>query len=324
MSRRANARRHRLSAPRLRRYPRSRRRRSIGATFSPRDEVNFYISYMESARATTPIESSCNEGVFEVARQFSLEDGDDPNEVDFECRLPNAFLADPPLAQVVARSIEAGVRGELGNTDYRLGVFRTQNNDDIIFQSTGRSTGLFANVDETRREGVELGLAGSTFGIEWFTAYSCISATFESRFEVLTPNHPAASARGTLQVEPGNRVPGIPRHQLKVGGDYDFDAGFSLGLEVLYNSDRLLRGDEANLLETIAGYALVNLRARYSVNETLEVFGRVTNLFNTEYENFGLLGEDPAEVLPGLSDDSPVFLGAGPPLAGWVGVRLRY
>ena len=30
---------------------------------------------------------------------------------EFECRLPNAFLADPPLDDVVARSFELGSRG---------------------------------------------------------------------------------------------------------------------------------------------------------------------------------------------------------------------
>ena len=67
----------------------------------------------------------------------------------------------------------------------------------------------------------------------------------------------------------------------------------------------------------------MNLRASYKVNDQFEFFARVTNLFDTDYENFGLLGEDPDEVIPTLANDSPIFLGAGAPRGGWVGLRVR-
>ncbi len=297
---------------------------SGGATFTVDERLNLYGSYSESSRAPTPIELDCNEGVFEIAQRIAVERGEDPNEIEFECRLPNAFLADPPLNEVVAESIEGGVRGVVAEIDYRVGYFHTVNNDDIIFQSTGRNTGLFANVDETRRQGLELALAGAWSGFEWFSAYSYIDATFESAFNVLSPNHPGADANGELQVHEGNRIPGIPRHQFKLGGDYGFAFGLNVGFELLYNSDQVMRGDEANLLETVDGYALVNLRTSYRLTEQIEIFGRLTNLFDTDYENFGLVGEDPTDVIPTLTDATPYFLGAGAPRAGWVGVRVRF
>lgn len=297
---------------------------TIGATFEPVPALNLYAGYSESARAPTPIELACNEGVFEVARRIALEDGEDPDDIEFECRLPNAFLADPPLEQVVAESIEAGLRGEFRAVDYRLGYFRTVNNDDIIFQSTGRSTGLFANVERTRRQGLELGLAGEWRGVAWFTAYSFVQATYESAFSVLSPNHPDADVDGELPVAAGNRIPGIPRHQLKLGGDRTFAYGIRLGVDLLYNSGQVLRGDEANLLEALDGYALVNLRAAWQASEHVEFVARISNLFDTDYENFGLLGEDPSEVLPDLADATPQFVGAGAPRAGWVGMRVRF
>ena len=297
---------------------------TVGGTFTAYEGVNLYASYSESSRAPTPIELACNEGVFEVAQQIAREDGRDPNDVNLECRLPNAFLADPPLREVVAESVESGVRGYVGEVDYRLGYFRTVNNDDIIFQSTGRSTGLFANVDRTQREGLELALSGAFHGLDWFSAYSYIDATFDSPFQVLSPNHPAADANGEVAVASGSRIPGIPRHQLKVGVDYQFQSGLKLGGELMYNSDQVLRGDEANLLSTIAGYAVVNVRAAYRVSKQLEVFTRVTNLFDTDYENFGLLGESPSRVLPNLADATPRYFGPGAPRGGWVGVRVTF
>lgn len=297
---------------------------SVGLAWQAGEELNLYGSYSESSRAPTPIELSCNEGVFELARQFAIAAGEDPDDVDFECRLPNAFLADPPLDQVVAKSFEAGARGRLfGTTDWHAGFFHTVNEDDILFQTTGRATGLFANVDETRRLGVETSLLGAWRALEWFLAYTYVEATFEDDFAVLSPAHPFADDEGEIQVRAGDRIPGIPAHQLKLGGDWRFANGVSLGGEVIYNSDQYLRGDESNQLDTIDGYAVVNLRASWRFTPRFELFARLDNVFDAEYENFGLLGEDPSELLPGLTDTRPRFLGPGAPRAGWVGLRLR-
>ena len=111
---------------------------------------------------------------------------------------------------------------------------------------------------------------------------------------------------------------------MKLGGDIAFDLGFNLGFEVLYNSDQVLRGDEANLLDTIDGYATVSLRIKYAVSANVELFARVTNLFDTDYENFGLIGEDPTGVLPTWSNPSAIFLGPGAPRVAWAGLRVRF
>ncbi len=296
---------------------------TVGGTFDFTDDTNGYASYSESSRAPTPIELACNEGVFRVARAYAIAEGEDPDDIDFECRLPNAFLADPPLDEVVAKTIEFGLRGNFFGVRHRLGYFRTENRDDIIFQTTGRGTGLFANVDETRREGFESAFVGTFGALDWSIAYSYVRATFEDDFMVLSPNHPFANGDGEVQVEAGDRIPGIPDHQFKFSGDYTLPWNLRVGLEVIYNSGQYLRGDESNQLGEIDGYAVVNLRGSYRIDERFELFARVTNLFDTDYENFGLLGEEPAEILPGLADQSPVFLGAGAPLAGWVGLRVR-
>lgn len=296
---------------------------TVGATYGATSTHNVYAGYSEAARAPTPIELACNEGVFEVARAAAIARGDDPDDIDFECRLPNAFLADPPLDEVVAKSVEAGVRGELAGVRHRLGYFRTVNHDDIIFQTTGRGTGLFANVDETKREGFEAAFVGNLGELDWALAYSYVHATFEDDFSVLSPNHPLADDAGELAVTAGDRMPGVPAHQLKVSGDYALPRNLRVGAEVLSNSGQHLRGDEANQLGRIDGYALVNLRASWRLHERLEIFARITNLFDEDYENFGLIGEEPGEVLPGLADQSPIFLGAGAPRGGWVGLRLR-
>src|SRR5262249_61302928 len=72
------------------------------------------------------------------------------------CRLPNAFVADPPLDPVIARTYEFGLRGKLPLGDellWSLALFRTDLKDDIMFivAETG-GAGFFQNVAKTRRQ----------------------------------------------------------------------------------------------------------------------------------------------------------------------------
>ncbi len=57
---------------------------AVGLTYKIKSTLGVYGSYSESSRAPTPIELLCA-------------------EPDAPCKLPNAFLADPPLKQVVAK-----------------------------------------------------------------------------------------------------------------------------------------------------------------------------------------------------------------------------
>jgi iron complex outermembrane recepter protein len=297
---------------------------SLGFTFDVNDSTNVYASYSESNRVPTPIELACNEGIFELAQQNAVANGGDPDDVDFECRLPNAFLADPPLEDVVTKSFELGARGEYAGLSYQMGVFHAVNHDDILFQSTGRSTGLFANVDKTQRTGFESSLNGSYKQLDWYASYSYIQATFEDNFIVLSPNNPLANDDGNIFVQGGDRIPGIPESLVKLGGDYYFSDRLSLGLEAIYNSSQVLRGDESNQLDEVDGYTIVNLRTSYQFNDWFTVFARVSNVFDKEYENFGLLGEDPSEILDNISDTRPFYLGVGGPRAAWVGIRVKF
>ena len=299
---------------------------AIGLTWQYNENLNLYGSYSESSRAPTPIELACNEGVFDLAVQFAIEDGEDPDDVDFECRLPNAFLADPPLDDVVAKSFEIGSRGYINGMRYAVGLFNTTNHDDILFQTTGRSTGLFANVDKTRRSGFEGSLSGQMQNFDWMFAYTHVQATFEDSFNVLSPNHDFADDEGEILVRSGDNIPGIPENQFKVLANYQPVDGLNLGIDIASYSDQHLRGDESNQLDEIDGYTVVNLRARYRITDNLELFANVHNLFDEEFETFGLLGEEPGEVeVPIIEDlEVPIFLGAAPPRAAFIGVRYRF
>lgn len=302
---------------------------SVGMTFMASEAINLYASYSESSRAPTPIELSCNEATFELKRALEGLPADAPLDV---CRLPNAFVADPPLEQVVAKGIEIGTRGVVfGGVGYHAGYYRITNNDDIIWQTADvGGQGLFAQVDKTRRQGFEGSLFGTAGALDWFLNYGYLEATFESAFSAVSPEHDFANAEGEIEVREGDRIPGIPAHQLKLGGDYRLPFGLTVGADMSYFSDQYLRGDESNQLATVDGYAIFNLRASYNVTNEIQLFANVQNLFNKDYENFGLLGEDPNELEEAgaaapfpLANGSARFLGAGAPRAGFVGLRIR-
>lgn len=286
---------------------------SVGVTFRPTSLVMLFASFSESARAPTPVELACA-------------------SEDAPCNLPNAFLADPPLDEVVAKSFEAGVRGSAeGGLRWHVGAFHTISRDDILFQTTGgpqANVGFFDNVSDTRRAGIELNLSQRLSRLHWSLEYSFIEATFEDDFVVNSPNHPVLDddpgapqivGEDKLQVRSGATIPGIPRHQANAGVDFALNERFRVGADVVYRSGVHLRGDEVNLLEKTDDYAILNLRGEYRFGDRVTLFARIENALDEEYETFGLLGE-PDEVFPAFADAR--FLGAGPPFGAWVGIKV--
>jgi len=288
---------------------------AVGVTFRLTPSMTLYGSYGESTRAPSPVELACA-------------------SEDAPCNLPNAFLADPPLEQVVAKSTEIGLRSEgHEGLQWHIGAFYTVNHNDILFQTTGgpqANVGFFDNVGDTLRTGIELSLSQRLARFRWSFDYSYLDATFDDDFVSNSPHHPIfasdpASAgivgEQKLLVTAGSNIPGIPQHQANLGVDFALRDRFDVGADVVMRSGVYLRGDEANLLDKTDGYAIVNLRAEWQLNDNVVLFARIENVFDQGYETFGVLG-DPREVFEDFSD--PRFLGSGPPLGAWVGARLKW
>ena len=86
-------------------------------------------------------------------------------------------------------------------------------------------------------------------------------------------------------------------------------------------SSQFLRGDEANLLAPIDPATTVNFMAGYRLGRRVTLTARVTNVFNTKPESFGVLGQ--ADDVLGDEFDDPRFLSPSAPRAAWIGVELR-
>ena len=277
---------------------------AVGVIVALGESLSFYSSYSQANRAPSPVELTC------------------ANEAD-PCRLPNAFVADPPLEQVVASTFETGFRGRWDRGQWHAGVFRTTNRHDILFISAGALTneGFFANVGGTRRQGIELEADGAFGRVTWFANLTHLDATFREAFSVSSPHNPAAVG-GEIAVQVGDRLPLIPDRLLKIGLRSAIGSKWTIGGDLLTSAGQYLRGDEANVAGRTDVYTLLDLRAEYRLGTATHVFVNVDNALDKRYETFGLFGQ-PGDVL-GAALGNPRFVGPGAPRGIWAGVRVAF
>ena len=273
---------------------------AVGFTYQPITNLTTFFSYSEGFRAPTPAELTCA----------------DP---DAPCRLPNAFVADPPLDPVIARTYEFGLRGKLPLGDallWSLAFYRTDLKDDILFllAETG-GAGFFQNVAKTRRQGVEVGLQGRWKRLGYFLNYAYVDATYQSNETLASVTDPNG-----VRVQSGDHIPGIPAQNLKVGAEVEVLKGFFAGANAIHASGSYLRGDDSNNQPKLDGYTTLNLSVRYIPIKHVELWGRVDNVTNAHYSTAGALNfnafADPIAV--------ERFVAPGAPIAGWAGVKVRF
>lgn len=295
----------------------SRLNPALGVNFNPAEWLTAYASYNEGMRAPTPVELTCA----------------DP---DAPCKLPNQFLADPPLAKVVSSTIETGARGKWRAASWSAAAYRTDLRDDLAFIASGTgatNAGYFQNVGRTRRQGVELGLTLQVDPLTVSLRYNAIDARFRSTFEAASPDNSEADANGAIVVHPGDRIPGIPAQSAKIRVDWDANPRLAIGASLVATSSQYPRGDENNRDRTgrVPGYFVVHLDAQYELLPRVTLFAQVDNLFDRRYANFGLLGSNvftgpgrsfgPAQGIAPLVEQ---FRALGAPRSISAGVRVAF
>jgi outer membrane receptor protein involved in Fe transport len=305
----------------------SRLNPAFGLTVTPTGALTFYGDYNEASRAPTVIELGCANPAA-------------------PCGLPNAFASDPELRQVVARTVEVGVRGNLA--DQRLvwsaDVFHTVNSYDIQFVATGTNAGYFDNVGNTRRQGLDLSLGGKEEGLNWHLTYSFVDATFQSNFEVSAKSNSTANAGESILVRPGDRIPLIPKHTGRLVLDYELTKRWDIGGNLIAASGAYLHGNENNANQPggtngggayisgtgwIPGYAVVNLQSTYHMTKHAELFAHLINLFDKQYATAGFLTTSsfsPNGTFIPDPNSRPHENAVAPaaPRAIWVGMRVRW
>ena len=311
---------------------------AVGLTFAPFSGVTGYAGYSQGSRAPSAIELGC-------------ADPENP------CKLPNAMAGDPPLRQVVAQTLEAGLRGGSGDTRWNLGVFRTTNKDDILFVADDAlGFGYFRNFGKTRRQGVEAGFSTRVGNATLGANYTFLDATYRSPEAVDGSSNSSNSENedeglpgvdGQIQIHPDDRIPLTPRHMLKLFADWQLGQQWSVGADLTAIGGSLARGNENGRHEPdgtyylgsgrSGGYAVLNLSIDYKPTAALKLFAQVNNLFDRRYSTAAQLGAAAfdangnfvARPFPANAEgDRPLvhstFYAPGAPRTVWVGLRWQF
>ena len=309
---------------------------AAGVTFNPTRSLNLYGGYSEGSRAATSIELGCA----------------NPEQ---PCKLPNAMAGDPPLDQVVTRTWELGSRGVYRGVNLSAGVFRSDNDDDILFVLSDQTGfGYFRNFGKTRRKGAELGAHRQVGRATIGAGYTFLLATYESDEMVNGESNSSNDAaeegepglEGAIQIAPGNRIPLVPRHMFKAYANIPVGPRVTIDVDLQSASSSFARGNENGAHEPdgtyylgsgiVPGYTVVNLSAGYRLRRWISVIAHVTNLFDRRYYTSGQLGPMGftetgafiARPLPAINGEFPVrqstFYAPASPIRAWVGARLAF
>jgi iron complex outermembrane receptor protein len=285
---------------------------SGGLTYKILPGLTAYASYADANRAPTPAELTCASAAS-------------------PCSLANFFTGDPNLQQVVSHTIEAGLRSQFqpfegATLSSDIAFYRSALNNDILFvNSPIQGRAFFQNVGTTLRQGVDISFRLKTDRLLAWIAYSYIDATFQSGFTESSQNNPAADINGNIQVQPGDRLPGIPSNLFKLGVDYKVTDAWTVGGTGVAAGGQYLFGDEANLNPKTPAYFVLNLHTSYQLTPNLQFFGLIENASNTTYYTYGTFSPTslvPIIQAPGATN--PRSYSPGAPIAGTVGLRLTF
>jgi len=133
---------------------------------------------------------------------------------------------------------------------------------------------------------------------------------------------------------------------LKVFADVRATSSLSLDVDLVAVSSSFARGNENNLHQpdgvyylgagTSAGYAVLNLGARYQWHPRLQLLAQINNLFDRRYATAAQLGATGftdaatfiARPLPAIGGEFPIqhttFYAPGAPATFWVGTRIKF
>jgi vitamin B12 transporter len=188
-----------------------------------------------------------------------------------EALLPFGNVA---LKPETAKSFDVGVEQSLldGKIVATATYFRRNSRNLITFSFV---TFQSENIAKARGEGAEFGLAlRPTSNLNVAANFSFVEATSRSQ--------------GTF----GNRLARRPQENVNLSADWQTPLGLSIGTTITLTGDAF---DNLGNTRRLDGYALIGLRVAYSINDRIDLFGRVENLGDENYQTatgFNSLGRN--------------------------------
>lgn len=198
------------------------------------------------------------------------------------------------LQPETSRSYDVGIvfSENLSQGDIRAVVtfFRRDSRNLIDFIScfgstaaicTNRPSGTYDNIGRTKAQGIEIEAGVNIENLSMQAVYSYID----------NENRSIGSANF------GNALARRPKHALTLSADWftagpdhgivGFAKGLNLGVDVRLVGDSF---DNAANSRWLDGYGLVTARAAYPITDRFELYGRIENAFDTEYQTVSTYG----------------------------------
>ncbi len=200
-----------------------------------------------------------------------------------------------------SRSFEAGAKFGLLNNALTgtIAYFRLRKSN--VLAADPANPGFSLPIGKAGSQGIEFDLSGKLPGeIDLLFSYAYVDA--EALADVLDPNF-------ALQIRSGDRLINVPRHALNVQVSRAFAIGgteLRMGAGIQHVGKRL--GETATTFE-LPAYTLARLFANWKLNENIELFGQVHNLFDATYYT---------------NSFSRLWVQPGAPRTASAGVRVRF
>ncbi|WP_437616083.1 TonB-dependent receptor PqqU [Erwinia sp. V71] len=183
------------------------------------------------------------------------------------------------LKPATSDTFELGSKTRIGNGLLTAAIFQTNTDNELIVSASQYGRAVYTNAGKTRRRGAELSF-DQQFGMDWRLkmAWTLLDATY--RNDTCGNNCSA-----------GNRLPGIARNMGYASLEWAPEQGWHAGADIRYMSD--IQANDANTAEA-PSYTVVGLNSGYRFNWSswsLDLFGRVDNLFDRQYVGAVIVNE---------------------------------
>lgn len=267
---------------------------SLGISYLPRPDVNVFGNWSQGTRTPTVIELGCalDRTPVTIGNQTaptSLTQGGActlPSTLSGDPFLPQIKATSYELG---------GRGRLFDDWRWNASVFRTDLKDDIYFVGVTPTRSYFDEIGKTRRQGLEFGVGGRFGRFELGVNYAFTHATFQSTFwgsnisnsstdrDINGGNAPGqypfifdeSGSSGSVEIKPtpdhitnyglstyrlykvqrGDRIPGIPLHNININLTYHVTDRWKMGLEMIAHSSAYARGNENNDHEPGPGIA---------------------------------------------------------------------
>lgn len=172
-------------------------------------------------------------------------------------------FGNPDLKPETARNFDIGAEHRFldGKAQVYVTYFNRKSTDLIAFSFT---TFQSENIDRVRSEGVELG----------FAVQPTDRLNLQANYTLTNAINRSAGANF------GNRLALRPQHLGSFTADWQTPWRLKVGATLLLAGDSF---DNASNTVRLDGYALAHLRAAFPVSDRFELYGRVENVFDTDY-----------------------------------------